>query len=247
MKNVFFILGIFILFECCAQQKIIHKSTSNSINDSIMFEKFDFDLDANNYAGYEYADDSYYNYGANGFYKLKNGAVFSPYNGKSSISCTFIPAAPAFYSIDYIYYEKGNMRAMGKIAGFSSGIKIGKWKLYDESGKVTEVDEDKKFGLWDFDKVLAVLDKDGVINLKTGKNREFEKLQFFYDKDKKEWKIKVFKKNINVIVEEYWEYLFDGNTGKYTRDWYERYNKNAEKDMNLPPLKNSRANKNKKQ
>ncbi|WP_407475506.1 hypothetical protein [Elizabethkingia anophelis] len=216
------------------------------VTNSTMFEKFDFDLDASNYAGYEYADNAYYTYGANGFYKLKSGGVFSPYNGKSSIYYTFIPTAPAFYSVDYIYYENGDMRATGKSAGFSSGIKIGKWKLYDKIGKVTEVDEDKKFGLWDFNKVLAVLDKDGVINLKTGKNREFEKLQFFFDKDKKEWKVKVFKKNISVFVEEYWEYLFDGNTGKYTRDWYERYNKNAEKDMDLPPLKNSRANKNKK-
>ncbi|WP_407497365.1 hypothetical protein [Elizabethkingia anophelis] len=211
-----------------------------------MFEKFDFDLDASNYAGYEYADDSYYNYGANGYYKLKNNGAFNPGNYKEGPGYYVIPPSPAFNSISYTYYKDGKIKVTGKIAGFNSGIKIGIWKFYDETGKLTEVDEDKKFGLWDFNKVLAVLDKDGVINLKTGKNREFEKLQFFFDKDKKEWKVKVFKKNINVIVEEYWEYLFDGNTGKYTRDWYERYNKNAEKDMDLPSLKNSKTNKYKK-
>ncbi|WP_407475507.1 hypothetical protein [Elizabethkingia anophelis] len=245
MKPTFLALCLFLTIQCKAQTNKNYPKTP--INDSIMFEKFDFNLDVNNYAGYEPAPESYYTYGGNRFYKLKEGGAFSPYNGGYPyISYIVIPPLPGFYSIRYGYYQNGLLEKQGSIAGFNSGIKIGKWKFYDETGKVTEVDEDKKFGLWDFNKVLAVLDKDGVINLKTGKNREFEKLQFFFDKDKKEWKVKVFKKNINVIVEEYWEYLFDGNTGKYTRDWYERYNKNAEKDMDLPPLKNSRANKNKK-
>ncbi|WP_312302266.1 hypothetical protein [Chryseobacterium sp.] len=236
---------VILLLMCLSSCKSRYLKNYVSDNNSNFFEKFDFDLDANNYAGYEYADDSYYYYGANGYYKLKNNGAFNPGNYKEGPGYYVIPPSPAFNSISYTYYKNGKMKTTGKIAGFNSGIKIGIWRFYDETGKVTEVDEDKKFGFWDFDKVLSVLEKDGVINLKTGKNREFEKLQFFYDKDKKEWKVKVFKKDINVLVEEYWEYLFDGNTGKYTRDWYERYNKNAEKDMNLPPLKNSKANKKK--
>ncbi len=229
------------MLSCKSQQTKDYAGITNST----MFEKFDFDLHSNDYVGYEHVADSYHNYGANGFYKLKTGGAFSPNEGKDYYSYYVIPPIPYYFSYYYRYFENGNLQFSGKIGGFKSGIAIGKWKYYDETGKVTEVDEDKKFGLWDFNQVLAVLDKDDVINLKTGKNREFEKLQFFFDKDKKEWKVKVFKKNISVLVEEYWEYLFDGNTGKYTRDWYERYNKNAEKDMDLPPLKNSRANKKK--
>ncbi|WP_185097464.1 hypothetical protein [Chryseobacterium sp. FH2] len=212
-----------------------------------MFEKFDFDLDNTDYVGYEYAEDSYNNYGENGYYKLKTSGVFNPYNGGYPyISYTVVPSSTAFYSIRYTYFENGNLEKQGRIAGFNSGIKIGKWKFYDEIGRMTEVDEDKKFGLWTFEKVLEKLDKDGVINLETGKNREYEKLNFFFDKDKKEWTVKVFKKEINEVTEEYWEYIFDGNTGKYSREWYERYNSKAEKDMNLPPLKNGKKRKSKR-
>ncbi|WP_407475505.1 hypothetical protein [Elizabethkingia anophelis] len=237
-KINYIVILLLIGFLSC---KSLHTKGDVGVTSSTMFEKFDFELDKKNYEGFESVSDSY------GFYKLKDGWTFLPRYGSVETSYEVIPPKPSYYHFGYFYYlPNGNKKEYGKFAGLSSRIKIGIWKYYDKEGKlIKEANEEDKFGLWNFNKVMELLDKDRMIDLKTGKNREDSKLEFNFDESKKEWKVIVFKKNISVIVEEYWEYLFDGNTGKYTRNWYERYNKNAEKDRELPPLKNSKANKKK--
>lgn len=253
MKNLILLLSLFAFTSCTAQNKNNYTITDNPIQDTVMFQKFDFELDENNYTGYDYVDDSYNKYGANGYYKLKNGGAFYPVNYKEGCWYNLIPSPIAFYSISYGYYKNGNTKSVGKIAGFKSGIQIGIWKYYDENGVlIREVDEDKKLGLWSFEKVLEQLNKDKVIDLATGRNREANHLRFYFDEVKKLWKVKVFWKMKNEDVEKYWEYIFDSNTGKYTRDWYEEYTEEIllmmgdVKNHFMPPLKNSKQKKQKK-
>ncbi|WP_157757777.1 hypothetical protein [Elizabethkingia occulta] len=100
--NYIVILLLVGLLSCKSLQRKRYVGVTNST----MFEKFDFELDANNYAGYEYADDSYYNYGANGYYKLKDNGAFNPGNYKEGPGYYVIPPSPAFNSISYIYIIK---------------------------------------------------------------------------------------------------------------------------------------------
>ncbi|WP_407480967.1 hypothetical protein [Elizabethkingia meningoseptica] len=246
MKNILVLIGYLIFFHSCTAQVNGIKgyaTNTNPIKDSLMFERFDFELDKNDYNGYTRTIDSYNKYGANGYYDLKNNAAFNPNNGVKDIFYHVSPPAPFFHSIWFEYYQNGNIKEKGNLAGFNSGIPVSKWRYYDENGKfVKEIDEEKKFGLWGFNKVLDVLNKDKVINLETGKNRDADKLSFNFKADTKIWTVKVFKKLKSKMVDEYYEYLFDGNTGKYTRNLYERYNINAADMPDLPPLKNSKTN-----
>ncbi|WP_131701487.1 hypothetical protein [Chryseobacterium sp. FH2] len=70
-----------------------------------MFEKFNFELDKTDYVGYEYAEDSYNSYGANGFYKLKNGGVFNPDEGVDYYSYYVVPPLPSYFSFFYRYFR----------------------------------------------------------------------------------------------------------------------------------------------
>lgn len=250
MKNIIFLLlTLFALTSCTAQNTNAYKTTNNSINDSISFEKFNLELAKRDYESFEFVKNSYKLYGGNGFYKLDNGAAFSP----GTYSYKVITPFPYFNSYWYEYHTNTNLKEYGKIAGSNSGIQIGVWKYYDENGKLTkEEDEDRKFGSWSFEKVLEQLNKDKVIDLATGRNREANHLRFYFDEVKKLWKVKVFWKMKNEDVEKYWEYIFDSNTGKYTRDWYEEYIEEIllmmgdVKNHFMPPLKNSKQRKQKK-
>ncbi|MDV4024417.1 hypothetical protein CMT52_08730 [Elizabethkingia anophelis] len=226
-----------MLFTACnAQTNIVkgYETDKSTIKDSLMFEKFNFDLFNSKYSNFKKE---------NGYIKLSDGTLFEAFKSSEDIYNFVIPPSPLFYTLIFYYYQNGNLLSKGKKAGFNDLVKIGKWCYYDENGKLTkEIDEEKKFGLWGFNKVLDVLDKDKVINLETGKNRDADKLSFNFKKETKIWTVKVFKKLKSKMVDEYYEYLFDGNTGKYTRNLYERYNINAADMPDLPPLKNSKTN-----
>jgi len=51
------------------------------------------------------------------------------------------------------------------------------------------------------------------------------------------------EERIDILIDTYYEYIFNCKTGKYTRKEYERYNENAMDMPTLPPLKNSKKNK----
>ena len=142
------------------------------------------------------------------------------------------------------YYENGNLKAYGKYAGMQV-VKIGVWHYFDENGKETQVNEEAKLGKWTFNAILEVLHKDGVIDLYTGKNRDWHKLYIEFKNNNRKVAVIVFKERIDILIDTYYEYIFNCKTGKYTRKEYERYNENAKDMPTLPPLKNSKKNKRK--
>ena len=216
------------------------QENKNSLKDTIMFEKFDFNLWNTRYKDFE-KDPKYGDY-----YKLKDGSSFRPfYGGKGYIFYDVIPPLPAYYHYFYDYYENGNLKAYGKYAGMQV-VKIGVWHYFDENGKETQVDEEAKLGKWTFNAILEVLHKDGVIDLYTGKNRDRNKLYIEFKNNNREVAVIVFKERIDILIDTYYEYIFNCKTGKYTRKEYERYNENAMDMPTLPPLKNSKKNKRKR-
>ena len=212
----------------------------NSLKDTIMFEKFDFNLWNTRYKDFE-KDPKYGDH-----YKLKDGSSFRPmYGGKGYIFYDVIPPLPAYYHYFYDYYENGNLKAYGKYAGMQV-VKIGVWHYFDENGKETQVNEEAKLGKWTFNAILEVLHKDGVIDLYTGKNRDWNKLYIEFKNNNRKVAVIVFKERIDILIDTYYKYIFNCKTGKYTRKEYERYNENAKDMPTLPPLKNSKKNKRKR-
>jgi len=120
----------------------------------------------------------------------------------------FIPPLPKLYRIYKEYYKNGKLKIFGY--RLYPGIRISKWYYYDEKGKETIVDEDLKFGKFDYNKVVQMLAKMGYVNLQTGQGRE--RLQFGYDKEKKLWIIHVLQKEDNSEMGRLLH--IDGNSGK---------------------------------
>ena len=234
MRKILLYIVVLTINHMMAQEN------KNSLKDTIMFEKFDFNLWNTRYKDFE-KDPKYGDH-----YKLKDGSSFRPmYGGKGYIFYEVIPPLPAYYHYFYDYYENGNLKAYGKYAGMQV-VKIGVWHYFDENGKETQVNEEAKLGKWTFNAILEVLHKDGVIDLYTGKNRDWNKLYIEFKNNNREVAVIVFKERIDILIDTYYEYIFKCKTGKYTRKEYERYNENAKDMPTLPPLKNSKKNKRKR-
>ena len=234
MRKILLYIVVLTINHMMAQEN------KNSLKDTIMFEKFDFNLWNTRYKDFE-KDPKYGDH-----YKLKDGSSFRPmYGGKGYIFYDVIPPLPAYYHYFYDYYENGNLKAYGKYAGMQV-VKIGVWHYFDENGKETQVNEEAKLGKWTFNAILEVLHKDGVIDLYTGKNRDWDKLYIEFKNNNREVAVIVFKERIDILIDTYYEYIFKCKTGKYTRKEYERYNENAKDMPTLPPLKNSKKNKRKR-
>ena len=234
MRKILLYIVVLTINHMMAQEN------KNSLKDTIMFEKFDFNLWNTRYKDFE-KDPKYGDY-----YKLKDGSSFRPfYGGKGYIFYDVIPPLPAYYHCFYDYYENGNLKAYGKYAGMQV-VKIGVWHYFDENGKETQVNEEAKLGKWTFNAILEVLHKDGVIDLYTGKNRDWNKLYIEFKNNNREVAVIVFKERIDILIDTYYKYIFNCKTGKYTRKEYERYNENAKDMPTLPPLKNSEKNKRKR-
>ena len=225
MRKILLYIVVLTINHMMAQEN------KNSLKDTIMFEKFDFNLWNTRYKDFE-KDPKYGDH-----YKLKDGSSFRPfYGGKGYIFYEVIPPLPAYYHYFYDYYENGNLKAYGKYAGMQV-VKIGVWHYFDENGKETQVNEEAKLGKWTFNAILEVLHKDGVIDLYTGKNRDWDKLYIEFKNNNREVAVIVFKERIDILIDTYYKYIFNCKTGKYTRKEYERYNENAKEMPTLPPLK----------
>ena len=230
MRKILLYIVVLTINHMMAQEN------KNSLKDTIMFEKFDFNLWNTRYKDFE-KDPKY-----GGYYKLKDGSSFRPiYGGKGYIFYEVIPPLPAYYHYFYDYYENGNLKAYGKYAGMQV-VKIGVWHYFDENGKETQVNEEAKLGKWTFNAILEVLHKDGVIDLYTGKNRDWDKLYIEFKNNNRKVAVIVFKERIDILIDTYYEYIFNCKTGKYTRKEYERYNENAKDMPTLPPLKKTCLN-----
>ena len=97
MKKILYF--IFLGMMSCKNTQLINNYTinSNPLKDTIMFEKFDFELAKNGYAGYERATIEELPV-LGGYFKLSDGGFFLPHNGRTEIDYIVIPPPPAFYS-----------------------------------------------------------------------------------------------------------------------------------------------------
>jgi len=192
-------------------------------------------------------------------YKEKNGVVIRGNYREGlpdGVQERYYPSGKIYGKINIInnktegtetnYYENGNPKAYGKYASMQTKVKIGIWHYFDVNGKETQVNEEAKLGKWTFNAILEVLHKDGVIDLYTGKNRDWNKLYIEFKNNNRKVAVIVFKERIDILIDTYYKYIFNCKTGKYTRKEYERYNENAMDMPTLPPLKNSKENKRKR-
>ena len=162
--RIFISLIIITLFLQCKNAQRYSTEVKNSLKDTIMFKQFDFELHNRNYEGYDKE------IGNPHFYKAKDGNLFKGVNfGGENIYYIVIPKKPAYYRYMYYYYPNGKLRKYGKYAGMGGNTMIGTWCYYDENGKLEQIDEERKFGKWSFEKILGILNNDSSINLETGK------------------------------------------------------------------------------
>ena len=116
------------------------------------------------------------------------------------------PKLPFFYKGYSEYYGNGMMRLTGFCLGHPTN-KVGIWKYFDEKGdKIKEVNEDTKYGAYDYSKVLLFLHYKDFINLDTGENRE--KFSMVYDKEETVWYVSITDEFYMIT-----EYKIDGETG----------------------------------
>jgi antitoxin component YwqK of YwqJK toxin-antitoxin module len=100
-----------------------------------------------------------------------NSWVFMTCMYESGASYNEYSQAPEFYAIQKTFYQNGILASKGKFAG--RHLKIGIWQYYDEKGHlIKEVDEDEKFGRIKLDQILKFIEKEGWIDLTTGRGRE---------------------------------------------------------------------------
>ena len=242
MKKILYFISFLSMISCKSIQLIENYKINNFLKDTIMFEKFDFELDKNNYKGYVRATIEELPV-LGGYFKLSDGGFFLPHNGRTEIDYIVIPPPPAFYSQRYYYHQNGKLESKGKYFGLRSIVSIGIWKFYNENGKlIKEVNEDAKFRFWTSDKILEILHNEGVINLYTGINRTFDKFKVYFIKETQELVFEIFSKEVDVESESYWKCTFNCKTGVYSKKKYRRYNyiirQNGYKD--LPILKGSK-------
>jgi len=81
----------------------------------------------------------------------------------------YLPS-PAYYHVVKEFYPNGILKHKGN---YIQNVKIGIWQYYDEKGcLLKEEDEDRKFGLIKIEWILKFIEKEGWIDLKTGRGRE---------------------------------------------------------------------------
>ncbi|QNK62209.1 hypothetical protein H7F33_16940 [Pedobacter sp. PAMC26386] len=127
---------------------------------------------------------------------------------------------PSFCKIQKEFYISGSIREKGLMFGNASvgenTLKIGKWYYFTEQGTLDKVvDEDKKFGKFSYDQLLDLIDKEGLISIHSGKNRENFHADFEINvSGKKLWKVKVNTEYLADVYTKGWNYQIDGNTGE---------------------------------
>ncbi|WP_343745217.1 hypothetical protein [Chitinophaga sp.] len=173
-------------------------------------EKFDFKNWDNNYANYRKGTTDH-------SYLLKDGSEIFP----GTQATVIIPPKPAFYSIYKAYYNTGDIKEKGKLLGLKNSlIKIGTWFYFDGTNTPPrEVNEDKKFGKFDYNKLLNFLANKGDINLHIGKNRDKLEIEFYStdSSSQKLWKIYLVQTvhDLGDKIERKGRlYFIDGNTGE---------------------------------
>jgi len=148
VKLVLICMAIFLLQLCHAQNK------------NVMPERYDFELVK-----------KIKEEGRSNFIK-KRGDTIIYISGMTESGAFYdeYPPAPNMYFIQKQFYPSGEPKSIKKYIG--RYVPIGETTLYDEQGNITKVDEDAKFGKIKPDHILKFLEKEGWIDLKTGRGRE---------------------------------------------------------------------------
>ncbi|MDR2910781.1 MAG: hypothetical protein LBV47_05395 [Bacteroidales bacterium] len=99
--------------------------------------------------------------------------------GKDNYLIQLIPAHD-YYVLAQYYDEHGRIRERGKFSwhnGFAMGTEVGDWEYYDGNGIKTVVNKDT-YGELTYEDVIRKLEARGILNRRTGKNREDLKIYF---------------------------------------------------------------------
>ena len=173
-------------------------------------------------------------------YKRKNGNVILSFvfeKGEGGYIEERMNVIP-YYTVLKEYYSDGSIKLKETYIG--QATKTGISEYYDKKGRVTRINEDKKFGRIKPLDVLKFIEKKGYINLKEGKswfreNREM-KFGFYFTEEKgyKYYSIMVPVKEGEVSIPKKGEpkaytnlhLLMDGETGQvYTEEEFKNRNK----------------------
>ena len=214
------------------------------VEDQVEREKFDFKI----YAEYKKL----------GYYVRENGNIITSMGStfliseeideKVYIQSELVHKYP-YYKISKIFsVDDGYIRMETKYAG--GHLKFGKQFIYDKKGRLTIVDQDKKFGKIKLDYIMSFLQDKGIINLKTGAgwyNKDFDlnyAIDFF--EEEKIWEIVLPEaepydpkkhgvpkeiKGVAICLKDYVDIVWyiDGETGQvYTKEEYKNRNKSPE-------------------
>ena len=173
-------------------------------------------------------------------YKRKNGNVILSFvfeKGEGGYIEERMNVTP-YYTVLKEYYSDGSIKLKETYIG--QATKTGISEYYDKKGRVTRINEDKKFGRIKPLDVLKFIEKKGYINLKEGKSwfRENGEMKFgFYFTEEKGYKyysIMVPGKEGEVSIPKKGEpkaytnlhLLMDGETGQvYTEEEFKNRNK----------------------
>ena len=214
------------------------------VEDQVEREKFDFKI----YAEYDKL----------GYYVRENGNIITSMGSTFLISdeideevyiqSELVHKYP-YYKISKIFsVDDGYIRMETKYAG--GHLKFGKQFIYDKKGRLTIVDQDKKFGKIKLDYIMSFLQDKGIINLKTGAgwyNKYFE-LSYAIDfiEEDKVWEIVQVEaepydpkkhgvpqeiKGVAICLKDYVDIVWyiDGEIGQvYTKEEYKNRNKSPE-------------------
>lgn len=189
-----------------------HVKKRKTIDDK--FEKFDI-------ADFENKRDHSLEGGNNqNHFHLQNGTEIFRAAYKGYYTDERILPKPSFLKQNREFYLSGFIKvkglSFGSLAIGANGIKVGKWIYFDEMGKILKVvDEDSKFGKFGYQELLAFLNREGLVNIKTGKNRD--KVKAFFEKSEhgnKTWTVEVITEFLADNYSRGWKYKLDGDSGK---------------------------------
>jgi hypothetical protein len=128
-----------------------------------------------------------------------------------------------YYWLVQSYDEYGNITSRGKyswksVRGLGGGVtKVGNWEYYDENGVKTVMNEDAAHGEFTYEDVLRKLESRGILNRRTGKNREG--LDIYFHPEERYWFVSIID-DAGVITGKgkYREIHIHRNTGRIIKD-----------------------------
>ncbi|MCL1942975.1 MAG: hypothetical protein FWF54_05440 [Candidatus Azobacteroides sp.] len=190
-----FLILIAITLATCASHKKICTNILNDLNQNknIINKKFDIDLfKKNNEQGsYRFA--------------LDDGAEVLQIELPQIKYVERINFPDKFYNIYKEYYPDGKIKLLEYRL---YDIKFGSSEHYDKQGNKTLINEDEKFGKFDYNQLILFLNKKNYVDIQKRNWKNVFELEF--DNDKKLWEVYINGEVLRQLV-------IDGNSGKIIR------------------------------